>query len=118
MTTQSGTSTAPITLNSYGTGNTPTVPAASPETASGSTATTPLLTGCAAFPAAMPASASQATATLVRNSSASNNAVGIKIGTGSDFGKYTGNTLTNNNIMNVNDAGHELRNRPGSELQR
>lgn len=41
----------------------------------------------------------------MRNSTASGNAVGLKVGTGSDFGKYTGNSLTNNNVMNMNTPG-------------
>ncbi|MGY3319369.1 hypothetical protein [Arthrobacter sp. TE12232] len=41
----------------------------------------------------------------VRNSAAANNAAGIKVSDGSDFGSYTNNTLTDNNIMNVNTPG-------------
>src|SRR3954454_14419223 len=41
----------------------------------------------------------------VRNSTAKNNAVGIKVSEGSDFGTYANNTLTDNNIMNVNTPG-------------
>lgn len=42
---------------------------------------------------------------MVKNSSASNNAVGLKSSTGSNFGTYTNNVLTDNNIMNVNTPG-------------
>ncbi|MGZ4662215.1 MAG: hypothetical protein ACXVYB_13145 [Arthrobacter sp.] len=41
----------------------------------------------------------------VRNSAAANNAAGIKVSDGSDFGSYANNTLTDNNIMNVNTPG-------------
>ena len=41
----------------------------------------------------------------VKNSEASGNAAGIKVGTGSDFSNYSNNVLTNNNVMNVNTPG-------------
>jgi hypothetical protein len=42
---------------------------------------------------------------VVKNSEASDNTAGIKVGTGSDFGNYSNNVLTNNNVMNVNTPG-------------
>ena len=36
---------------------------------------------------------------------ACNNAAGIQVGKGSDFGSYSDNTLTGNNVMNVNTPG-------------
>lgn len=42
---------------------------------------------------------------VVENSAASNNAVGIKVSNGSDFGYYANNTLQDNNIMNVLTQG-------------
>lgn len=41
----------------------------------------------------------------VRHSAAANNAAGIKVSEGSDFGNYSNNTLADNNIMNVNTPG-------------
>lgn len=105
VTAQSGTSTAPITLNSYGTGNPPTVTGGKSGNCiriNGSYTTVDGLRAVACGYAGISITGDR---NLVRNSSASNNAVGLKIGTGSDFGKYTGNSLTNNNIMNVNTPG-------------
>lgn len=105
VTAQSGTSTAPITLNSYGTGNAPTVTGGKSGNCiriNGSYTTVDGLRAVACGYAGISITGDR---NLVRNSSASNNAVGLKIGTGSDFGKYTGNSLTNNNIMNVNTPG-------------
>ncbi|MCU1530540.1 MAG: hypothetical protein JWO49_111 [Arthrobacter sp.] len=42
---------------------------------------------------------------VVKNSTAVDNAAGIQVGKGSDFGKYLNNTLADNNIMNVNTPG-------------
>jgi hypothetical protein len=42
---------------------------------------------------------------VVKNSEASDNTAGIKVGTGSDFGNYSNNVLTDNNFMNVNTPG-------------
>jgi hypothetical protein len=42
---------------------------------------------------------------VVKNSEASDNTAGIKVGTGSDFGNYSNNVLTDNNVMNVNTPG-------------
>lgn len=105
VTAQSGTSTAPITLNSYGTGNPPTVTGGKSGNCiriNGSYTTVDGLRAVACGYAGISITGDR---NLVRNSSASNNAVGLKIGAGSDFGKYTGNSLTNNNIMNVNTPG-------------
>ena len=44
---------------------------------------------------------------VVKNSEASDNTAGIKVGTGSDFGKYFNNVLTDNNFMNVNTPGDQ-----------
>ncbi|MDQ0819148.1 hypothetical protein QFZ69_000027 [Arthrobacter sp. V1I7] len=105
MTAQSGTSTAPITLNGYGTGNPPTVTGGKSGNCiriNGNYTIVDGLRGVACGYAGISVTGDR---NIVRNSSASNNAVGIKAGSGSDFGKYTGNTLTNNNIMNVKTQG-------------
>ena len=105
VTTQSGTSTAPITLNGYGSGNQPTITGGKSGNCiriNGNYTTIDGLRGVSCGYAGISVTGDRDT---VRNSSASNNAVGIKSGTGSDFGKYTGNTLANNNIMNVKTLG-------------
>ncbi|MET4136670.1 hypothetical protein [Pseudarthrobacter sp. PvP090] len=102
---QSGTETAPITLNGYGTGNAPTITGGKSGNCiriNGNFTTVHGLRGVSCGYAGISITGDRNT---VRNSSASNNAVGIKAGTGSDFGKYTGNVLTNNNIMNVLTQG-------------
>ena len=109
VTAQSGTSTAPITLSGYGTGNAPASRAESPETASGSTATTPPLTASAPCPAATPESASPATAILCGTPVRPTMLSGIKIGAGSDFGKYTGNSLDQQQRDECEYARHQLR---------
>jgi hypothetical protein len=105
VTAQSGTPTAPITLNSYGTGNAPVVAGGKSGNCiriNGNYTTVDGLRAVACGYAGISVTGDRNT---VRNSSASNNAVGLKIGAGSDFGKYTGNSLTNNNVMNVNTPG-------------
>jgi hypothetical protein len=42
---------------------------------------------------------------VVKNSKASGNSAGIRVGTGSDFGNYSNNVLTDNNVMNVHTRG-------------
>ena len=105
VTTQSGTSTAPITLNGYGSGSAPTITGGKSGNCiriNGNFTTVDGLRGVSCGYAGISVTGDRNT---VRNSSAANNAVGIKAGTGSDFGKYTGNVLTNNNIMNVLTQG-------------
>jgi hypothetical protein len=105
VTTQSGTSTAPITLNGYGSGNAPTITGGKSGNCiriNGNYTTVDGLRGVSCGYAGISVTGDR---NIVRNSSASNNAVGIKAGTGSDFGKYTSNTLTSNNVMNVKTQG-------------
>lgn len=105
VTAQSGTATAPITLNGYGTGNTPTFTGGKSGNCiriNGNYTTVDGLRGVSCGYAGISVTGDR---NIVRNSSAANNAVGLKAGYGSDFGKYAGNTLTNNNIMNVKTPG-------------
>ncbi len=102
---QSGTSTSNITLNGYGTGNQPSVTGGQAGNCfriNGSYVTLDGLRGTACGYAGFSIYGNY---TVVRNSSASNNAVGLKSSTGSSFGTYTNNILTDNNIMNVNTPG-------------
>ncbi|MDQ0822711.1 hypothetical protein QFZ79_000450 [Arthrobacter sp. V4I6] len=105
VTAQSGTSTAPITLNGYGTGNTPTITGGNSGNCIRINGHYTIVDGLRGVSCGYAGISVTGDRTTVRNSSAANNAVGIKAGTGSDFGKYTGNTLTNNNIMNVKTQG-------------
>ncbi|MDQ0853331.1 hypothetical protein QFZ79_001442 [Arthrobacter sp. V4I6] len=117
VTAQSGTSTAPITLNGYGTGNPPTVTGGKSGNCiriNGNYTIVDGLRGVACGYAGISVTGDR---NIVRNSSASNNAVGIKAGSGSDFGKYTGNTLTNKQHHERENARNELRNAPGREVQ-
>ncbi|BCW71605.1 hemolysin [Arthrobacter sp. NicSoilB8] len=105
MVSQSGTEAAPITLNGYGSGSAPTITGGKSGNCiriNGNFATVDGLRGVSCGYAGISVTGDHNT---VRNSSAANNAVGIKAGTGSDFGKYTANVLTNNNIMNVLTQG-------------
>ncbi|WP_427131143.1 hypothetical protein [Pseudarthrobacter sp. S9] len=105
VTTQSGTDAAPITLNGYGSGNAPTITGGKSGNCiriNGNYTVVDGLRGVSCGYAGISITGDRNT---VRNSGASNNAVGIKAGSGSDFGKYTGNVLTDNNIMNVLTPG-------------
>ncbi|MET3921626.1 hypothetical protein [Arthrobacter sp. UYEF20] len=105
VTTQSGTSTAPITLNGYGSGNSPTITGGKSGNCIRINGNYTIVDGLRGVSCGYAGISVTGDRNTVRNSSASSNAVGIKAGTGSDFGKYTGNTVTNNNIMNVNTRG-------------
>jgi hypothetical protein len=105
VTAQSGTSSAPITLKSYGSGNPPTITGGKSGNCIRINGSYTIVDGFRGVSCGYAGISVTGDRNTVRNSSASNNAVGIKIGTGSDFGKYTGNTLTNNNVMNVKTQG-------------
>jgi hypothetical protein len=102
---QSGTDTAPITLNGYGSGNAPTITGGKSGNCIRINGNYTIVDGLRGVSCGYAGISITGDRNTVRNSSASNNAVGIKAGSGSDFGKYTGNALTNNNIMNVNTPG-------------
>ncbi|WP_427128770.1 hypothetical protein [Pseudarthrobacter sp. S9] len=102
---QSGAVGLVITLNSYGSGDLPTI-------VGGQTANCVRLNGSFIAVDGLRAAACGYAGfsvygdnSSVRNSIAVNNAAGIKVGDGSDFGSYTNNTLADNNIMNVNTPG-------------
>lgn len=105
VTGQSGTSTAPITLNGYGTGAAPVITGGKSGNCVRINGNFTVVDGLRAVSCGYAGFSMTGDRDTVQNSSASSNAAGIKIGTGSDFGKYTGNTLTNNNIENVNTQG-------------
>ena len=104
---RSGTSRLRITLNAYGSGDLPVV-------TGGLTGTCVRLDGdFIAVDGLQAESCGYAGFSVygdhgsVRNSAARNNAAGIKVSDGSDFGTYANNTLADNNIMNVNTPGSE-----------
>ena len=105
VTAQSGTSTAPITLNSYGSGNAPIITGGKSGNCIRINGSYTNLEGFRAVSCGYAGISVTGDRNTVRNSSASYNAVGLKVGSGSDFGKYTGNSLTSNNVMNVNTPG-------------
>lgn len=105
VTTQSGTATAPITLNAYGTGNPPTVTGGKSGNCFRPNGDYTIIDGLRAVSCGFAGFSVYGDHDSVRNSSASNNAAGLKASTGSDFGTYSGNVLTNNNIMSVNTPG-------------
>jgi len=105
VTAQSGTSTAPITLNSFGAGNPPTVTGGKSGNCIRINGNFTAVDGLRAVACGYAGISITGDRNTVRNSSASNNAVGLKVGNSSDFGKYAGNSLTNNNVMNVNTPG-------------
>ncbi|MGY2746300.1 hypothetical protein ACQCSU_03070 [Pseudarthrobacter sp. O4] len=102
---QSGTDAAPITLNGYGSGNAPTITGGKSGNCIRINGNYTIVDGLRGVSCGYAGISITGDRNTVRNSSASNNAVGIKAGSGSDFGKYTGNVLTNNNIMNVLTQG-------------
>jgi hypothetical protein len=102
---QSGTAAAPIILNGYGTGNAPTITGGRSGNCIRVNGNYTIVDGLRGVSCGYAGISITGDRNTVRNSSASNNAVGIKAGSGSDFGRYTGNVLTSNNIMNVNTRG-------------
>jgi hypothetical protein len=102
---QSGTDRAAITLNSYGSGSQPTIVVG--ETGSCVRVNGDYVTvdGVRAEGCGYSGFSIYGDHGAIRNATAVNNAAGIQVGKGSDFGDYADNTLTGNNIMNVNTPG-------------
>ncbi|MDQ0848560.1 hypothetical protein QFZ65_000498 [Arthrobacter sp. B3I9] len=102
---QSGTAQAAITLNSYGSGNPPTIVVG--QTGSCVRVNGDFITvdGLRAEGCGYSGFSIYGDHGVVKNVVAVDNAAGIQVANGSDFGKYTDNELTGNNIMNVNTQG-------------
>lgn len=101
----SGTARSGITLGSYGSGNLPTIVAGQEGSCvkiDGDYITVDGLRAEACGYAGFSVSGDH---NVIRNSAATQNAAGIKVGDGSDFGLYADNTLTDNNVMNANTPG-------------
>jgi hypothetical protein len=102
---QSGTAKSGITLGSYGSGSLPTIVAGQDGTCvkiDGDYITVDGLRAEACGYAGFSVSGDH---NVIRNSAATQNAAGIKVGEGSDFGSYANNTLIDNNVMNANTPG-------------
>jgi hypothetical protein len=102
---QSGNAKTAITLNSYGSGSLPTIIAGEGGNCvkiDGDFVTVDGLRAEACGYAGFSVSGDH---NVIQNSAAAQNAAGIKVGDGSDFGHYANNTLTDNNVMNSNTPG-------------
>ena len=105
LVSQSGTSRLRITLNSYGSGPLPVVTAGLEGTCVRLDGDFITVDGLQAESCGYAGFAVYGDHSSVRNSAARKNAAGIKVSDGSDFGSYTNNTLTDNNVMNVTTPG-------------
>lgn len=102
---QSGTPGSVITLNSYGSGDLPVIAGGEAGTCVRLNGSYVVVDGLRAAGCGYAGFSIYGDNAAVRNSAAAHNAVGLKVGGGSDFGNYTHNTLTDNNVMNVNTQG-------------
>lgn len=102
---RSGTSRLRITLNAYGTGELPVITGGLQGTCVRLDGGFIAVDGLQADSCGYAGISIYGNHNLVRNSAARNNAAGIKVSEGSDFGTYVNNTVTDNNIMNVNTPG-------------
>ena len=102
---QSGTSRLKVTLNAYGSGDPPAVTGGLAGTCVRLDGDYIAVDGLRAESCGYAGFSIYGDHGTVRNSAARNNAAGIKVSEGSDFGTYTNNTLADNNIMNVNTPG-------------
>lgn len=102
---QSGTADAAITLNSYGTGSLPTIVVGQTGSCVRINGDFVTVDGLRAEGCGYSGFSIYGDHGAVRNTEAVNNAAGIQVGKGSDFGNYTNNALSGNNVMNVNTPG-------------
>ena len=102
---QSGTSRLKVTLNAYGSGDPPVVTGGLAGTCVRLDGDYIAVDGLRAESCGYAGFSIYGDHASVRNSAARNNAAGIKVSEGSDFGTYANNTLADNNIMNVNTPG-------------
>ncbi|MET3923530.1 hypothetical protein ABIB26_004496 [Arthrobacter sp. UYEF20] len=102
---QSGTARASITLNSYGSGSPPTIVVGQSGNCVRVNGNFVTVDGLRAEGCGYAGFGIYGDNGVVKNVVAVNNSAGIQVGNGSDFGHYLNNTLTDNNIMNVNTPG-------------
>lgn len=100
-----GTSRLKITLNAYGSGNLPVITGGLAGTCVRLDGDYVAVDGLRAESCGYAGFSIYGDHSSVRHSAAANNAAGIKVSDGSDFGSYSNNTLADNNIMNVNTPG-------------
>lgn len=101
----SGTARSPIKLNSYGSGSPPTITGGASGDCYRLNGAYIAADGLRAVACGYAGFSVYGDHNAVRNSTAAYNAAGIRLGKGSDFGRYLNNTLTANNVMNVNTPG-------------
>jgi hypothetical protein len=102
---QSGTARQAITLNGYGSGSPPTILVGQSGNCVRINGNFVTVDGLRAEGCGYAGFSIHGDNGVVKNSTAANNAAGIQVGNGSDFGSYADNTLADNNIMNVNTPG-------------
>ena len=102
---ESGTPASAIKLNSYGNGNIPTITSGEGGNCFRLNGSYIEVDGLRATSCGYAGFNVYGDHVVVKNSEASDNTAGIKVGTGSDFGNYSNNVLTDNNVMNVNTPG-------------
>lgn len=101
----SGSDKAAITLNSYGSGNLPTIVGGEKGNCIKIDGDHIIVDGLRAEACGYAGFSVSGDHNVIKNSAASKNAAGIKVSQGSAFGRYTANTLTGNNVMNANTQG-------------
>lgn len=101
----SGNARSAITLNSYGSGSLPTIIAGEDGNCVKLDGDFITVDGLRAEACGYAGFSVYGDHNVIKNSAAANNAAGIKVGQGSDFGHYANNTLTENNVMNANTPG-------------
>lgn len=102
---ESGTADSAIRLDSYGSGNLPTVTGGEDGSCFRLNGSYIEVEGLRVTNCGYAGFSVYGDHIAVRNSDASGNAAGIKVGAGSDFSHYANNVLKNNNVMNVNTPG-------------
>lgn len=104
---ESGTADSAITLDSYGSGNLPTVTSGKDGSCFRLNGSYIEVEGLQATNCGYAGFNVHGDHVAVKNSEASDNAAGIKVGRDSDFSIYSNNVLKNNNILNVNTPGSQ-----------
>ncbi len=102
---QSGTAEAPIVVGGYGKGGPPAIVAGDSWSCVRVSGDHVVVDGLRAAGCGYAGFSIDGDRNVVKNSVAEGNAAGIKVGDGSDFGRYTDNRLVDNNIMNENTPG-------------
>ena len=102
---QSGTADSPITINTYGEGPLPSIEGGLTGNCVTLTGDHVIVDGLQTISCGYAGFSISGDHTVVRNSGATRNAVGLKVSSGSDFGLYKDNVFTNNNVMNALTRG-------------